>query len=136
MNSIENTYICLAAPLLLAILVMQKDGRRSLSFVLAGMTASLLSAYITTFLAGAAGVDAAIASHEIAPAVEETMKCLPLVFYLLVFEPEKRFIIPGTDENWLYFTRHIISRMVQTFLCSIPFYFLNKFIYNRLNPEG
>ena len=96
MNSIENTYICLAAPLLLAILVMQKDGRSSLSFVLAGMTASLLSAYITTFLAGAAGVDAAIASHEIAPAVEETMKCLPLVFYLLVFEPEKRFIIPGT----------------------------------------
>ena len=59
-----------------------------------------------------------------------TVGALFMLYYLV------RFIIPGTDENWLYFTRHIISRMVQTFLCSIPFYFLNKFIYNRLNPEG
>ena len=59
-----------------------------------------------------------------------TVGALFMLYYLV------RFVIPGTDEGWMYFTRHIISRTVQTFLCSIPFYFLNKLIYNRLNPEG
>ena len=34
MNYIENTYICLAAPLLLAVICMRKEARRSLSFIL------------------------------------------------------------------------------------------------------
>lgn len=46
------------------------------------------------------------------------------------------FVIPGVDDRWEYFTAHIISRMVQTFLYSIPFYFLNRFIYSSLNPEA
>lgn len=47
-----------------------------------------------------------------------------------------RFVIPGLDDGWSYFVHHLISRMVQTWICSIPFYFLNKMIQNRLNPEG
>ena len=46
-----------------------------------------------------------------------------------------RFVIPGVDDMWQYFTHHLISRMVQTFLFSIPFYFINRFIYLRLSPE-
>ncbi len=95
MNYIENSYICLAAPILLAILCLRRDGRRSLAFVLSGMTACLLSAYISTFLAGVAGVDLTTASHEISPAVEEIMKALPLMFYILVFEPERGTVIAG-----------------------------------------
>ena len=49
----------------------------------------LLSAYINTFLAAVCQADALAATAEIAPVVEETMKLLPLVFYLLVFEPEE-----------------------------------------------
>lgn len=56
---------------------------------------------------------------------------LLFMLYFLV-----RFIIPGTEDMWSYFTAHIASRMVQTFLYSIPFYFINKFIYNSLNPEA
>lgn len=96
MNYIENSYICLAAPLLLAILCLRGNGRRSLAFVLSGMTVCLLSAYISTFLAGAAGIDLTTASHEISPAVEEIMKSLPLLFYVLVFEPEKSTVIAGS----------------------------------------
>jgi len=95
MNYIENTYICLAAPLLLAILCLRADARRSLSFVVAGMTACLLSAYVSAFAAGVTGTDLTSASHEIAPVVEEIMKSLPVLFYLLVFEPKKRIAISG-----------------------------------------
>ena len=96
MNYIENTYICLAAPLLLAILCLRADARRSLSFVLAGMTACLLSAYVSAFIADTSGTDLTSASYEIAPVVEEIMKSLPVLFYLLVFEPKKRSAISGT----------------------------------------
>ena len=46
-----------------------------------------------------------------------------------------RFVIPGVGDMWQYFTQHLISRMVQTFLFSIPLYFINKFIYLTLSPE-
>lgn len=39
--------------------------------------------------------DALAATVEIAPVVEEVMKLLPLVFYLLVFEPEAERIKPA-----------------------------------------
>lgn len=62
-------------------------GRRQLRFFLfciAGMGVCLLSAYINTFLAAVCQADALAATAEIAPVVEEMMKLLPLVFYLLV----------------------------------------------------
>ena len=89
MNYIENIYICLAAPLLVAIICMHPRGRKSLLFLLGGMTACLLSAYISTFLAAFYGADTASASIEIAPLVEESMKLMPVLFYMLVFEPGK-----------------------------------------------
>ena len=95
MNYIENTYICLAAPLLLAILCMRRDERRSLIFLLSGMTACLFSAYVSTYFAGVMGADLTSASYEIAPMVEEIMKSLPLLFFLLIFEPEKKVAIAG-----------------------------------------
>ena len=96
MNYIENTYICLAAPMLIAILSLRKEGRRSLIFVLAGMTACLLSAYVSAFVAAATGLELTAASYEISPAVEEIVKALPVLFYLLVFEPDKRSAVTCT----------------------------------------
>lgn len=122
MNYIENIYICLAAPLLLAILSIREDARRSLGFVLAGMTACLCSAYISSFLAGILGVDSKTASYEIAPAVEEIVKTLPIVFYLLVFEPEKKKTIGGilmvsvgfaTFENVCFLTSYGTSNLLR-----------------------
>ena len=52
-----------------------------------------------------------------------------MLYFLVIF------VIPGTENMWDYFTAHIISRMVQTFLYSIPFYFINRFIYSTLSPE-
>lgn len=52
-----------------------------------------------------------------------------MIYFLVIF------VIPGVQDMWRYFTAHIISRMVQTFLYSIPFYFINHFIYSTLSPE-
>ena len=89
MNYIENIYICLAAPLLVALFVVHRYRRQSLVFILAGITACLLSSYISTFIANVLEADPQSASLEISPVVEEIMKLFPLVFYLLAFEPPK-----------------------------------------------
>lgn len=93
MNYIENIYICLAAPLIVAIFCLDSYRRRIMVFMLCGMTMCLLSSYINTFLAYAYGMDAVIASVEISPTVEEVMKLLPVIFYLLVFEPPRNRMI-------------------------------------------
>lgn len=89
MNYIENIYVCLAAPFLIATLCMGKSHRRIMELILGGMTACLLSSYISTFFAAAQHADLVVASISITPIVEEMMKFLPVLFYLVVFEPER-----------------------------------------------
>ena len=88
MTYIENIFLCMVSPLLVAALCMGRRQLRFFLFCIAGMGVCLLSAYINTFLAAVCQADALAATAEIAPVVEEIMKLLPLVFYLLVFEPE------------------------------------------------
>ncbi|MBP5599478.1 MAG: PrsW family intramembrane metalloprotease [Lachnospiraceae bacterium] len=87
MNNIENIFMCLAAPLLIASTVTKERGRRLMIFMLTGMASCLFSSYISTFIAAAQGADVISASLEISPFVEEIMKLFPLIFYILVFEP-------------------------------------------------
>ena len=95
MTYIENIFICMVSPLLVAALCMGRRQLRFFLFCIAGMGVCLLSAYINTFLAAVCQADALAATAEIAPVVEEMMKLLPLVFYLLVFEPEGDKIKPA-----------------------------------------
>jgi RsiW-degrading membrane proteinase PrsW (M82 family) len=88
MTYIDHIYACMAAPMLIGLLFADRRWRTGIVFVLAGMTACLLSAYINSFFAGLYGADVATATAEITPVVEEIMKLLPLLFYLLVFEPK------------------------------------------------
>lgn len=113
MNYIENIYICLAAPLFIAVLCMRGTRRRMMVFFLAGMTACLISSYITTFLAMAHEVDLISASVEISPLVEESMKLFPIIFYIIVMEPKTKEVVAvmlivavgfATFENVCYLT--------------------------------
>lgn len=90
MNYIENVFICLAAPLLIAVFWMKDKARRMMIFLIVGMGACLLSSYISTFLAAVQGADYLYASLEISPLVEESIKLFPVLFYLLIFEPEAK----------------------------------------------
>ncbi|MFR8916089.1 MAG: hypothetical protein ACLVGP_00980 [Oscillospiraceae bacterium] len=95
MTYVENIFLCMASPLLVAALCMGRRQLRLFLFCMAGMGVCLLSAYINTFLAAVRQADALAATVEIAPVVEEVMKLLPLAFYLLVFEPEGERIKPA-----------------------------------------
>ena len=92
MNYIENIFVCLAAPLLIALICTKGKGKRMMLFLLSGMAACLLSSYISTFITSVQGADLFSASLEISPLVEETMKLFPILFYLLIFEPKTKDI--------------------------------------------
>ena len=82
MTYIENVFVCMAAPLVVALLSLKRGQRAALVFCLAGMGACLLSAYLNTFFARLYQADAVNAATQIAPVVEEIMKLLPLLFFL------------------------------------------------------
>ena len=115
MTYMENIFICMASPLLIAALCMGKRHTGAFLFCLAGMGMCLLSAYLNTFFAALYGADAFAATVEIAPVVEEGMKLLPLLLFFLIFEPEAKEL-PGvaiaiavgfaTFENVCYLTQN------------------------------
>ena len=128
MTYMENTYVCLAAPLILAILGLKGSYKRGLIFLLCGMTTCLMSAYISSYFAVLSGTDAVSATHSISPAVEEILKFLPTAFYLQIFEPKKKAAISGiisiavgfaTFENVCYLTSYgtsdIVSLLIRGF---------------------
>ncbi|MCR4778820.1 MAG: PrsW family intramembrane metalloprotease [Lachnospiraceae bacterium] len=90
MNYIENIYICLAAPVLAACIFLNGRSRRIMIFLLAGITSCLLSSYITSFIAAVGGADKIVTSIEVAPLIEEIMKFMPLLFYMVVFSPAEK----------------------------------------------
>jgi len=84
-------------------------------FCFAGMGACMLSAYMNTFFAQIYNADMINATTQIAPVVEEIMKLLPLLFYLLIFEPKPQKINTAvmivatsfaTFENIIYLVQH------------------------------
>lgn len=108
---IENVFICIAVPLIFAVLCADKHSRPGFAFFIAGMGMCLLSAYINTFFAGYFGADMLQATVELVPAIEETMKILTLLFFMLVFQPGQKeaqsavlFVAAGfaTFENVCY----------------------------------
>ncbi|MGI6545941.1 MAG: PrsW family glutamic-type intramembrane protease [Fastidiosipilaceae bacterium] len=114
MTFIENIFVCVAAPLLVAMIFMGKKYYRVFFFIFVGMGVCLLSAYLNTFFAQIYGADLLNASTQIAPVVEEVMKLLPLMFYLLIFDPKSEKISSSvltiavsfaTFENIVYLTQ-------------------------------
>ena len=85
---IENIFVCLAIPLALCILFIGGRTRTFMVFMIAGMSVCLLSAYVNSFFMGYYGVSATVAIVEITPVCEEVMKLLPLLFYIMIFEPK------------------------------------------------
>lgn len=115
MTYIENIFVCLAAPLIVAMLFLERKYRPSLILCLVGMGTCLLSAYLNTFFAQVYRADSLNAATQISPVVEEIMKLLPLLFFLNVFKPKSEqfrlaaLIVAAsfaTFENICYLTRN------------------------------
>ena len=84
----ENIFICIVAPLLVSLLFTREKVRRFVIFLMLGMAACLLSAYISAFLGSVKAATAEETSVFISPVVEEIMKLIPIAFFMLVFEPD------------------------------------------------
>ena len=115
MMYIENIFICISIPLFLSLIFIRGDMRKYMLFICIGMGMCVLSAYVSSFFMVYYHTDAVVAAIEIVPVCEEVMKLLPLLFYLLIFEPERKGI-PGaavaiavgfaTFENVCYLTEN------------------------------
>ena len=92
MMYIENIFICISIPLFLSLIFIRGDMRKYMLFICIGMGMCVLSAYVSSFFMGYYHTDAVVAAIEIVPVCEEVMKLLPLLFYLLIFEPERKEI--------------------------------------------
>ena len=95
--------------------------RASFVFCFAGMLVCLLSAYLNTFFTIIYQADTMNAATQIAPVVEELMKLLPLLFFLIVFEPDlQRFRLAAmlvaasfaTFENICYLAENGAGQML------------------------
>lgn len=121
MTYIENVLVCIAAPLFITMLCVGRKYRASFVFCFAGMLVCLLSAYLNTFFTIIYQADTMNAATQIAPVVEEIMKLLPLLFFLIVFEPDlQRFRLAAmlvaasfaTFENICYLAENGAGQML------------------------
>lgn len=86
--NIENIFICLAAPFLIAAICSESNNKKNFLFIVLGFLCCIISAYLNTFFTILYGADTSLAVIEITPVVEETVKLLPLLFYIAVFEAD------------------------------------------------
>ena len=84
--NIENIFICLAAPFLIAALGTGNSGRKNYLLIVLGFLCCIISAYLNTFFSVLYNAQDTSAVLEISPVIEETVKLLPLLFGLIVFE--------------------------------------------------
>ena len=84
----ENVLVCMAVPLLLALVFLRDKARQFVLNFLLGMATCLLGAYVSGFVDAASGMGVEDTAIFISPVVEEAMKFLPLLFYFLMFDPD------------------------------------------------
>ena len=148
---IENIFVCLAIPLALCILFIGGRTRIFMLFMITGMSVCLLSAYVNSFFMGYYGVDAIVAVVEITPVCEEVMKLLPLLFYVLIFEPKVRdlpeaavalavgfatfenacYLTENGAENFMFLLIRGVSAGALHILCGILIGFGLSYVFRR-----
>ena len=117
---LENIFICLTAPLIIAFFLSRGDTRRFIGFFGLGVLSCLLSAYINSFLSAAltgdghARMTASQTMIQITPICEELLKALSVVLFVAITSPKADEIIAvslavglgfATFENICYITR-------------------------------
>ena len=95
MTYIENVFICISVPLLLSLLLVKGAQRKYTLLLCIGMGICMVSAYVNSYFMVLYQVDGVTAAIEISPVCEEILKLVPLLFYILIFEPEPKEITPA-----------------------------------------
>ena len=89
----ENILICIAVPLAVSLFFLTGSARRFIAAFLTGMLICLISAYISGFISYAVQIPKEEMAVFLSPVIEEIMKILPILFYLLLFMPKNRYLL-------------------------------------------
>lgn len=95
MMHIENIFVCITVPLLVSLFFIKEKQRCYTLFICVGMGICMASAYVNSFVMSLYEADPISTAIQIAPVCEEVMKLLPLLFYILIFEPKPGEIVPA-----------------------------------------
>lgn len=110
----ENILICIAVPLAISVIFVRGNARRFVLAFLAGMSVCLIAAYISGFAGMTGGMEENDTAIFISPIIEEILKFLPLLFYLVLFVPESEnmfLVAAGLGAGFATFENccHILS---------------------------
>ncbi len=83
----ENIFLCIAVPMVVSLFFTHGDVRRYVAAFFLGMGVCLIAAYVSGFLGMVAGMEANDTSIFISPMVEEMLKFLTLLFFMVLFMP-------------------------------------------------
>ncbi|MBR4732358.1 MAG: PrsW family intramembrane metalloprotease [Lachnospiraceae bacterium] len=115
----ENVLICITVPLVIALMFLQGSARRFVASFLSGMAACLLAAYVGGYIELISGMGAEDTAIFLSPIIEEIMKLLPVLFYLMLFEPkdvELLLVAVGIGTGFATFENccYVLSRGAQS----------------------
>ncbi|MBP5163857.1 MAG: PrsW family intramembrane metalloprotease [Lachnospiraceae bacterium] len=89
----ENLLICIAVPLIITAFFVKDNARKIVASIVIGMLLCLVGAYIGGFLENAFAMKAEETSIFISPVTEEIIKFLPVLFVMLLFDPEDEELV-------------------------------------------
>ena len=109
----ENILICIAIPLLVILPFVSGSVRRFCIALMSGMFMCLLGAYLNSFFGLILDMNETEIARYVAPNVEEIMRLLPILVYMLLLVPENVDLLSfatgvgagfATFENCCYIT--------------------------------
>lgn len=89
-------FICVAAPILLMLLPIEKQSRKVVLFMLTGMFCCLFVSEINGLILRLSDMSLIYFTTNITPVTEEIIKALPVLFFAIVFSDNKKDIITAS----------------------------------------
>ena len=89
-------FICVAAPILLMLLPIEKNSRKVVLFMLTGMFCCLFISEVNGLILRVSDMSLLYFTTNITPVTEEIIKTIPVLFFALVFTDNKKDIITAS----------------------------------------
>lgn len=93
-NLIYILFICIVAPILLMLLILQKRSRLLIFYMLVGICSSLFISELNTILLQKLDLDLLYFTTTVTPITEEIIKALPVLFYAYLFSDDRDKVMP------------------------------------------
>lgn len=92
----ENILLCIAIPLLIVLIFLRGKTRLFAGSFLVSMCMCLIAAYVSGYISLISDMSVEDVQVFVSPVIEELFKFLPILFYLVLFEPEdERVFLAG-----------------------------------------